>query len=158
MQHQVVQPVALAGVGEVDAAVAGPVVGARDVHTAGERARLDLYSSAHTMDDLDELRAFLNYGALNRARVALQTLAAERNYRSQKVAVKVARMYGVFYNGLSIGGSSINLMALIGGVTTIAGACLAIVICSSVLPPAISSNAAHELYASCVSILPWRSW
>ncbi|HUP73410.1 MAG TPA: NADH-quinone oxidoreductase subunit L [Acidimicrobiales bacterium] len=39
----------------------------------------------------------------------------------------IARMYGVFYHGLSIGGSSINLMALIGGVTTIAGACLAFV-------------------------------
>jgi NADH-quinone oxidoreductase subunit L len=39
----------------------------------------------------------------------------------------IARMYGVFYHGLTIGGSSINLMALIGGVTTIAGACLAFV-------------------------------
>jgi NADH-quinone oxidoreductase subunit L len=39
----------------------------------------------------------------------------------------IARMYGVFYHGLSIGGSSINLMALMGGVTTIAGACLAFV-------------------------------
>jgi NADH-quinone oxidoreductase subunit L len=39
----------------------------------------------------------------------------------------IARMYGVFYNGLTIGGSSINLMALIGAVTTIAGACLAFV-------------------------------
>ena len=39
----------------------------------------------------------------------------------------IARMYGVFYHGLTIGGSSINLMALIGAVTTIAGACLAFV-------------------------------
>jgi NADH-quinone oxidoreductase subunit L len=39
----------------------------------------------------------------------------------------IARMYGVFYHGLTIGGSSINLMALMGAVTTIAGACLAFV-------------------------------
>ena len=39
----------------------------------------------------------------------------------------IARMYGVFFEGFSIGGSSINLMALIGGLTTLVGACLAFV-------------------------------
>ena len=39
----------------------------------------------------------------------------------------IARMYGVFFEGFSIGGSSINLMALIGGITTLIGACLAFV-------------------------------
>jgi NADH-quinone oxidoreductase subunit L len=39
----------------------------------------------------------------------------------------VARMYGVFFNGLSIPGSSINLMAAMGAVTVIAGAGLAFV-------------------------------
>jgi NADH-quinone oxidoreductase subunit L len=39
----------------------------------------------------------------------------------------VARMYGVFFNGLSIPGSSINLMALMGGVTLLVGASLAFV-------------------------------
>ncbi len=39
----------------------------------------------------------------------------------------IARMYGVFFNGLSIGGSSVNLMAVIGGVTVIGGAGLAFV-------------------------------
>ena len=39
----------------------------------------------------------------------------------------IARMYGVFFEGFSIGGSSINLMALIGGTTTLIGACLAFV-------------------------------
>ena len=39
----------------------------------------------------------------------------------------IARMYGVFFEGFQIGGSSINLMAFIGGLTTIVGACLAFV-------------------------------
>ena len=39
----------------------------------------------------------------------------------------IARMYGVFFEGFQIGGSSINLMALIGGLTTIVGALLAFV-------------------------------
>ena len=39
----------------------------------------------------------------------------------------IARLYGVFFEGLSIAGSSINLMALIGGLTTLIGACLAFV-------------------------------
>ena len=39
----------------------------------------------------------------------------------------IARRYGVFFEGLSIGGSSINLMAVIGGITTLVGACLAFV-------------------------------
>ncbi len=39
----------------------------------------------------------------------------------------VARLYGVFFEGYSIGGSSLNLLALIGGVTTLVGASLAFV-------------------------------
>jgi len=39
----------------------------------------------------------------------------------------IARMYGVFFNGFSIAGSSINLLALVGGVTTLVGASLAFV-------------------------------
>ena len=39
----------------------------------------------------------------------------------------IARMYGVFFEGFQIAGSSINLMAFIGGLTTIVGACLAFV-------------------------------
>ncbi|WP_436793702.1 NADH-quinone oxidoreductase subunit 5 family protein [Actinospongicola halichondriae] len=39
----------------------------------------------------------------------------------------VARMYGVFWNGLVIGGSSINALAVVGGVTVIGGAGLAFV-------------------------------
>ena len=39
----------------------------------------------------------------------------------------IARLYGVFFEGLSIAGTSINLMALIGGFTTLVGACLAFV-------------------------------
>jgi NADH-quinone oxidoreductase subunit L len=39
----------------------------------------------------------------------------------------VGRLYGVFFQGLSIGTSSINLLALVGGVTVIGGAGLAFV-------------------------------
>ncbi len=39
----------------------------------------------------------------------------------------IARLYSVFFEGLSIGGSSINLMAVIGGLTTLVGASLAFV-------------------------------
>ena len=39
----------------------------------------------------------------------------------------IARMYGVFFEGFSIGGSSINMMALVGGLTTLVGASLAFV-------------------------------
>ncbi len=39
----------------------------------------------------------------------------------------VARLYGVFFEGLSIAGSSINALALIGGITTLVGASLAFV-------------------------------
>ena len=39
----------------------------------------------------------------------------------------VARMYGVFWNGLVIGGSSVNALAVVGGVTVIGGAGLAFV-------------------------------
>ena len=39
----------------------------------------------------------------------------------------VARMYGVFWNGLVIGGSSVNLLAVIGGLTVLGGAGLAFV-------------------------------
>ena len=39
----------------------------------------------------------------------------------------IARLYGVFFNGLSIGGSSINALALIGAVTCLFGAMLAFV-------------------------------
>src|SRR5690606_3338802 len=39
----------------------------------------------------------------------------------------IARLYGVFFNGLSIAGSSINLMALVGGITVLVGASLAFV-------------------------------
>jgi NADH-quinone oxidoreductase subunit L len=39
----------------------------------------------------------------------------------------VSRLYGVFWEGLSIGISSINLLALVGGVTVLAGASLAFV-------------------------------
>jgi NADH-quinone oxidoreductase subunit L len=39
----------------------------------------------------------------------------------------VARMYGVFWNGLSIGDANLNLLAVIGGVTTLVGASLAFV-------------------------------
>jgi NADH-quinone oxidoreductase subunit L len=39
----------------------------------------------------------------------------------------VARLYGVFFQGLSIGTSSINLLAVVGGVTVIGGAGLAFV-------------------------------
>jgi NADH-quinone oxidoreductase subunit L len=39
----------------------------------------------------------------------------------------VARMYGVFWNGLVIGGSSINALAVVGGITVLGGAGLAFV-------------------------------
>ncbi len=39
----------------------------------------------------------------------------------------VARMYGVFWNGLVIGGSSINALAVVGGITVVGGAALAFV-------------------------------
>ena len=39
----------------------------------------------------------------------------------------VGRLYGVFFQGLSIGISSINLLAVIGGITVIGGAGLAFV-------------------------------
>ena len=39
----------------------------------------------------------------------------------------VARLYGVFFEGLSIGTSSINLLAVVGGVTVLGGAGLAFV-------------------------------
>jgi len=39
----------------------------------------------------------------------------------------VARLYGVFFEGLSIAGSSINALALVGGITTLVGASLAFV-------------------------------
>ena len=39
----------------------------------------------------------------------------------------VARLYGVFFEGYTIGGSSINMLALIGGLTTLVGATLAFV-------------------------------
>jgi NADH-quinone oxidoreductase subunit L len=39
----------------------------------------------------------------------------------------VARLYGVFWEGLSIGVSSVNLLALVGGVTVLGGASLAFV-------------------------------
>ncbi len=39
----------------------------------------------------------------------------------------VARMYGVFWNGLVIGGSSVNALAVVGGVTVLGGAGLAFV-------------------------------
>ena len=39
----------------------------------------------------------------------------------------VARLYGVFFQGLSIGTSSVNLLAIVGGVTVIGGAGLAFV-------------------------------
>src|SRR5690606_32910784 len=39
----------------------------------------------------------------------------------------VGRMYGVFWEGLSIGSSSINALAVVGGVTTLVGASLAFV-------------------------------
>jgi NADH-quinone oxidoreductase subunit L len=39
----------------------------------------------------------------------------------------VARMYGVFWNGLVIGGSSINALAVVGGLTVLGGAGLAFV-------------------------------
>lgn len=39
----------------------------------------------------------------------------------------VARLYGVFWEGLQIGGSSINALAVIGGVTTLVGGSLAFV-------------------------------
>ncbi len=39
----------------------------------------------------------------------------------------VSRLYGVFWEGLSIGTSSINLLALVGGVTVLGGAALAFV-------------------------------
>ncbi len=39
----------------------------------------------------------------------------------------VARLYGVFWHGLSIGTSSINLLALVGGTTTLVGGSLAFV-------------------------------
>ncbi|MCE2532059.1 MAG: NADH-quinone oxidoreductase subunit L [Acidimicrobiia bacterium] len=39
----------------------------------------------------------------------------------------VARMYGVFFEGMVIAGSSINALALIGGITTLVGASLAFV-------------------------------
>ena len=39
----------------------------------------------------------------------------------------IARLYGVFFNGLSIGGSSINALAVVGAVTTLVGASLAFV-------------------------------
>ena len=39
----------------------------------------------------------------------------------------IARLYGVFFEGLSIAGTSINLIALVGGFTTLVGACLAFV-------------------------------
>jgi NADH:ubiquinone oxidoreductase subunit 2 (subunit N) len=35
----------------------------------------------------------------------------------------VARLYGVFWDGLVIGGSSINLLAVVGGITVLGGAC-----------------------------------
>ena len=39
----------------------------------------------------------------------------------------VARLYGVFFNGLSIGGSTINVLAVVGAVTVLFGALLAFV-------------------------------
>jgi NADH-quinone oxidoreductase subunit L len=39
----------------------------------------------------------------------------------------VARMYGVFWNGFVIGGSSVNMLAIVGGVTVLGGAGLAFV-------------------------------
>jgi NADH-quinone oxidoreductase subunit L len=39
----------------------------------------------------------------------------------------VARLYGVFFSGLSIGTSSVNLLAIVGGVTVLGGAALAFV-------------------------------
>ncbi len=39
----------------------------------------------------------------------------------------IARLYGVFFEGFSIAGSSLNLVAVIGGITTLVGASLAFV-------------------------------
>src|SRR6185295_10493903 len=39
----------------------------------------------------------------------------------------VARFYGVFFNGLSIGSGNVNLLAVVGGVTVLGGAGLAFV-------------------------------
>src|SRR5205814_4077030 len=39
----------------------------------------------------------------------------------------VGRLYGVFYEGLSIGTSSVNALAVVGGVTVVGGALLAFV-------------------------------
>jgi NADH-quinone oxidoreductase subunit L len=39
----------------------------------------------------------------------------------------VGRMYGVFFNGLTIGGSSVNALAVVGGITVLGGAGLAFV-------------------------------
>ena len=39
----------------------------------------------------------------------------------------IARLYGVFFEGFSIAGSSVNLLAIMGGLTTLVGASLAFV-------------------------------
>ena len=39
----------------------------------------------------------------------------------------IARLYGVFFEGFSIAGSSVNLLAIVGGLTTLVGASLAFV-------------------------------
>ena len=39
----------------------------------------------------------------------------------------IARLYGVFFHGLQIGGSSINALAIVGGITTLVGASMAFV-------------------------------
>src|SRR5690606_37498715 len=52
----------------------------------------------------------LTYGDLNRAIPALATLASERNYVSQKVAVKIARIRGVARRGWEPAEERINAL------------------------------------------------
>ena len=60
-----------------------------------ERARLDLYTSEHTMDDLDELRAWLNYSALDLVGGSYGTREIQVFLRRHPERARVAVMSGV---------------------------------------------------------------
>ena len=60
-----------------------------------QRARLDLYTSAHNMDDLDELRAWLNYTALDLVGFSYGTREAQVFLRRHPGSARTAVLNGV---------------------------------------------------------------
>lgn len=97
-----------------------------------QRAQLDLYTTGHAMDDLDELRAFLNYGQLNLVGGSYGTREIQVFLRRNPESARTVVMTGV--SPLFEGGYVADARELQDALDSVVAECARDALCSAAYP------------------------